>query len=123
MIHDPAGRISLHPHHRRVRIWAGGQVIADSHNAIELRETDYPPRQYLPREDVDLQRLTRSSTVTHCPFKGDTTYFSLERDDATLKDIAWSYERPFEAMTAIKGHLAFDTRLVEEELDWASHEA
>ncbi|QEA39094.1 DUF427 domain-containing protein [Pistricoccus aurantiacus] len=117
MTHDPAGRISLHPHDRTVRVRLGGQAIADSRYAIKLRETDYPHRQYIPREDVDMPRLVRSATLTHCPFKGDATYFSLEQDGEVVSDIAWSYEQPFEAMAAIKDHLAFDTRLVEERLD------
>ncbi|WP_136068667.1 DUF427 domain-containing protein [Modicisalibacter radicis] len=116
MIHDPNGRISLHPHDRRVQVWAGDALIADTRNAIELRETGYPPRQYLPREDVAMQRLTRTDSVTHCPFKGDASYYAIELDDDTLADAAWSYEAPFEAVAAIQGRLAFDSPAIEEQL-------
>lgn len=114
MIHDPAGRISLQRNSRQVRIRAGGVLIADSQAAIELRETSYPVRQYIPREDVTMELLRRSKTITHCPFKGDATYYSIELDGKTMTDAAWSYEQPFEAMAEIKGHVAFDTRIVEE---------
>ena len=103
-------RITLHPHSRCVRILAGDTLIADSCNAIELRERGYPPRQYLPRADVDMSKLSISSTVTHCPFKGDSTYYSLP----DITDVAWSYERPIDEMQAIAGRLAFDADKVTE---------
>lgn len=114
MIHDPEGRISLHPHNRQVQLWAGDVLIADTRNAIELRETGYPPRQYLPREDVDMQCLARTDSVTHCPFKGDASYYTIELEGDTLTDAVWSYEAPFEAVAAIKGRLAFDSPAIEE---------
>ncbi|GGX98555.1 hypothetical protein GCM10007160_27620 [Litchfieldella qijiaojingensis] len=117
MIHDPAGHISLHLNPQRVRVWVGDTLIADTQNAIELREKGYPHRQYIPRQDVDMERLTRSATVTHCPFKGDASYYSLELDGETLTDVAWSYEQPFDAMADIAGHLAFDAPLVRHSFD------
>lgn len=114
MVHDPTGRISLQRNPRQVRIRAGGVLIADSREAIELREIGYPVRQYIPREDVAMELLRRSETITHCPFKGDATYYSIELDGKTMMDAAWSYEQPFEAMAEIKEHVAFDTRIVEE---------
>lgn len=97
-------RITLQPHDRRVQVMIGDTLLADTTRALELRERGYPPRLYVPREDVSLDRLTRSDTVTHCPFKGDAAYFSFG-DQA---DVAWSYERPLEGMEAIAGYLAFD---------------
>lgn len=114
MIHDPTGRISLHHNPERVRVWAGDTLLADTHAAIELRETDYPHRQYIPRQDVVMDRLTPSPTLTHCPFKGDANYFSIALRDEKLTDAVWSYEQPFEAVAEIAGYLAFDTRVVEE---------
>ncbi len=60
-------RIILHPHDCRVQVRVGDTLIADTTCAIELRECDYPPRQYLPREDVRMDLLTLSDTLTHCP--------------------------------------------------------
>ncbi|EPC01553.1 hypothetical protein L861_16915 [Litchfieldella anticariensis FP35 = DSM 16096] len=117
MIHDPTGRISLHPNPQRVRVWIGETLLADTRDAIELREKDYPPRQYIPRQDVDMQHLVQSATVTHCPFKGDASYYSLSLDGETLTDVAWSYEQPFDAMTDIAEHLAFDAPLVRHSFD------
>ncbi|MGB8711698.1 MAG: DUF427 domain-containing protein [Onishia taeanensis] len=101
-------RITLHPHTRRLRIYSGDTLIADTENAIELRERGYPNRGYIPKEDVDMSKLSTSPTVTHCPFKGDSTYYSLP----SITDVAWSYDQPIEEMKAIAGRLAFDTEKV-----------
>ncbi|TFH86873.1 DUF427 domain-containing protein [Billgrantia azerbaijanica] len=111
--HTSDSHITLHPHTRRVRILAGGTLIADTRNAIELRERGYLPRQYLPRADVDMSKLSVSATVTHCPFKGDTTYYSLP----DIADVAWSYERSIDEMQAIVGRLAFDLGKVREQVE------
>ena len=111
--HTPDPRITLHPHDRRVRILDGDTLVADTRQAIELREPDYPHRQYVPREDVDMSQLSVSSTVTHCPFKGDTTYYSLP----DVSDVAWSYDNPIDEMQAIGGRLAFDAEKVTEEVE------
>ena len=101
--HSTEPRIILHPHSHRVRILAGDTLIADSCNAIELCEKGYPHRLYIPKEDVDMAKLSISSTVTHCPFKGDSTYYSL----LDIDDVAWSYERPIDEMQAIAGRFGF----------------
>ncbi|SNY96875.1 DUF427 domain-containing protein [Halomonas sp. hl-4] len=98
-----APRITLHPVSQRVQVHVDGKLLADSTNALELRETGYPPRHYIPREDVRMDLLTPSKTTTHCPFKGDTVYFPL----GEKQDIAWSYEQPVEGMETIAGRVAF----------------
>jgi uncharacterized protein (DUF427 family) len=85
-------RISTRPSRRHVRVERDGQVLADSHRAVELEETGLPTRYYLPREDVRTDLLTPSDTTTHCPFKGDATYFSAPGAD----DAFWVYEDPSE---------------------------
>ncbi|WP_148255394.1 DUF427 domain-containing protein [Aidingimonas lacisalsi] len=102
-------RITLHPHDRRVTVTLDGTLLADTTRAIELREPGYPPRQYIPHDDVRMDLLTSSETVTHCPFKGDACYFSFG-DQA---DVAWSYDQPLEGMEAIAGRLAFHEEAVE----------
>jgi len=99
-----APRIELHPVSQRVQVHVDGKLLADSTNALELRERGYPPRHYFPREDVRMDLLNTSETTTHCPFKGNTVYFSL----GDHKDIAWSYEHPVEGMEAIACRVAFD---------------
>ncbi|TVU68815.1 DUF427 domain-containing protein [Cobetia crustatorum] len=113
MADHPEPRITLHSLSSRVRILVGETVIADTCNALELCEKGYPPRRYLPRSDVEMAKLSVSHTVTHCPFKGDSTYYSLP----DLPDIAWSYDHPIKEMQAIAGRLAFDADKVTLEME------
>ncbi|SEL49223.1 DUF427 domain-containing protein [Halomonas daqiaonensis] len=99
----PEPHITLHPHSRQAQVIIDGTLLADTTHPVELRERGYPPRQYIPRDDVRMGLLTLSETVTHCPFKGDARYFSFGEH----KDVAWSYQRPKEGMEAIAGMLAF----------------
>ncbi|MGQ0333196.1 DUF427 domain-containing protein [Halomonas elongata] len=108
--HAAAARINLHPHTRRVRIYHRDTLPADTRDGIELHEKDYPQRQYIPKADVDMSKLTVSTTVTHCPFKGDSTYYSLPG----IADVAWSYEHPIDEVKPIAGRLAFDSNKVTE---------
>ena len=85
-----AHRISTRPSERHVRVEFDGQVLAETDNAVELEETGLPTRFYLPREDVRMDLLTPTDTTSHCPFKGDASYFSAP--GAT--DAFWVYENP-----------------------------
>ena len=87
-----AHRIATRPSDRRVEVRCGGELLAASDRAVELRETAAPVRYYLPREDVRVDLLAPSSTTTHCPFKGDATYFSAPG----CPDAFWVYEAPTE---------------------------
>jgi uncharacterized protein (DUF427 family) len=99
----PEPRITLHPHSHRVRVVIDGTVLADTTRAIELRERGYPPRQYIPRDDVRMDLLTPSKIVSHCPFKGEASYFSFGEH----KDLAWSYAEPVEGIEEIEGRVVF----------------
>ena len=88
-----AHRISTRPSARRVRVEAGGEVLAESVRAVELDESGLPTRWYLPPEDVRTDLLTASTTTSHCPFKGDATYLSAPG----AKDAFWVYDDPSEA--------------------------
>lgn len=87
----------------------GGTAVARSNTAIHLTEDRYPPRAYLPRADITAE-LKKSEKTTYCPFKGDTVYFHVTVDGATLENAAWSYETPFDEMAAIAHLVAFDDR-------------
>jgi uncharacterized protein (DUF427 family) len=89
---------------KRVRVTVNGEVIADSRAALELKEGNYPVAYYLPRLDVRMERLARTSHSTHCPFKGDASYFSIVDGP---ENAVWSYERPYDEMADIKDLLAF----------------
>jgi len=93
----------------RWTVRAGGAVLGESANALELAEGDYPPVIYFPREDVAMAFLEPSGKSTHCPHKGDASYYSVVTKSTTLKDSVWSYEAPFEGVARIKDHLAFYT--------------
>jgi uncharacterized protein (DUF427 family) len=99
--------IEVSPDPRRVRVVAGGQVIAETTRALSLREASYPAVLYIPREDAKMDLLRPSSRRTHCPYKGDASYFSLALPSGTVEDAVWSYEKPFPAVSGIAGHLAF----------------
>ena len=103
----PDHPITIAANPKRVRVSLGGVVIADSTNALTLKEASYPAVNYLPREDTNMALLSRTERVTHCPYKGDANYFSITADGKTLDNAIWTYETPFPAMTEITGHLAF----------------
>ena len=65
---------------KRIRVLAGGVVIADSTNALTLKEASYPAVQYVPRQDANMALLKRRDRTTHCPYKGDASYFTVTRD-------------------------------------------
>jgi len=99
--------IAIEPTTARVRVLAGGRVIADSRNALVLRESDYPAVYYIPRSDVDMTLLARTDNATHCPYKGDAGYYSVVPGGNRGVNAVWTYEAPYEAVAAIKDHLAF----------------
>ena len=86
---------------------AGGAVLAESTEALELTEGDYPFVIYFPRGDIAMAFLDESDQSSHCPHKGDARYFSIVTKNQTLKNAAWSYEDPNDDVAGIKGHLAF----------------
>lgn len=98
--------ITIAPFKGRVIVRAGDAVIADSMDALTLKEATYPPVFYLPREDVNMAALTRSARQTHCPYKGQASYFDLPIGPEGLNAV-WSYETPHQAVSAIAGRLAF----------------
>ncbi len=97
--------IALNP--RRVRITAGGKVIAETARALVLQEASYPAVQYIPRADADMALLSATHHHTHCPYKGDAGYFTIHAGGETLDNAVWTYEVPYGAVKEIAGHLAF----------------
>ena len=96
--------IVTRPAGARVRVTFHGEVIADTRDAVALAEGSYPVVFYIPRKDVRMDRLQRTSHRTHCPYKGDASYYSIQDGPANA---VWSYEQPKEDMLAIKDLLAF----------------
>lgn len=86
---------------------AGGAVLGETKNALELTEGDMSPVIYFPRGDIAMAFLDKSDKVTHCPQKGDATHYSIVTKSTTLENAAWSYEAPLDDVDQIKDHLAF----------------
>jgi uncharacterized protein (DUF427 family) len=97
--------IARHPH--RVRVVFNGHTIADTTRALALCETTYKPVFYIPREDADMTVCERTNHSTHCPYKGDASYYSIRVGNRLSENAIWSYEQPFPAVAAISGYLAF----------------
>jgi uncharacterized protein (DUF427 family) len=96
--------ITTKPAGARVQVTVKGEVIADSADAIRLEEGSYPAVYYFPRKDVRMERLERTAHSTHCPHKGDASYFSIKGGP---RNAVWSYEAPFDNVAAIRELVAF----------------
>jgi uncharacterized protein (DUF427 family) len=106
-IPGPDHPITITPTKGRVQVKFGGRVIADSTRAVTLQEANYPPVQYIPREDTQMASLQATAHKTHCPYKGDASYFSLKADGKNAENAVWSYVEPYPSVKEIAGHLAF----------------
>jgi uncharacterized protein (DUF427 family) len=103
----PDHPITLEPNPARVVVSVAGRAVADTSHALTLREATYPAVQYIPRDDVDLSLLERTDRATYCPYKGECAYYSIPAGGARSANAVWTYEAPYEAVAAIKDHLAF----------------
>jgi uncharacterized protein (DUF427 family) len=103
----PDHPISIAPNPARIVVWVAGRVVADTRTALTLREAAYAAVQYIPRHDIDMTLLQRTQHATYCPYKGDCTYFSIPIGGDRSINAAWTYEAPYDAVAAIKDHIAF----------------
>jgi uncharacterized protein (DUF427 family) len=103
----PDHPITIEPNPSRVVVSVAGRVIADTREALTLRESTYPAAQYIPRKDVDMSLLQRSGHATYCPYKGDCAYYSISVGGERSTNAVWTYEEPFAAVHSIQDHLAF----------------
>jgi uncharacterized protein (DUF427 family) len=90
-----------------VVVTVGGRVVADSRAALTLQEASYPPVHYVPRADVDMTLLQRTAHATYCPYKGDCAYYSVPAGGERAVNAVWTYEHPYDAVAAIRDHVAF----------------
>jgi uncharacterized protein (DUF427 family) len=103
VLEGPAHKLLFQDHPRRVRAELAGRVVLDSSRGRLLHETGLLPRLYVPLSDLDAEALVRSDTRTHCPFKGDASYWSLQVGDRVSEDAVWSYEDPLEPAAWLRG--------------------
>lgn len=104
---SPSHPITVVANPARVVVTVAGRTVADTRNALTLREGQYPAVQYIPRADVDLALLEPSDTASYCPFKGEAGYYSIPVGGERSIDAVWVYESPYPAVAEIKDHVAF----------------
>jgi uncharacterized protein (DUF427 family) len=103
----PDHPITITPARRRITVTVAGRRIADTREALTLKEATYPPVHYLPRKDVDMTQLQRTAHQTYCPYKGDCAYYSIPSGGDRSVNAVWTYEAPYAAVSAIEEYLAF----------------
>jgi uncharacterized protein (DUF427 family) len=101
-VRDPYHRVDARRSSRPVTVTVGGREIASSSSAVLVAETGLAERWYLPTDDVSAE-LTQTETSTHCPYKGDATYWAVDG----AADLAWSYEDPMDGCQALRGLVSF----------------
>jgi uncharacterized protein (DUF427 family) len=109
----PDHPIAIEPAKQRWRAYFNGHVVADSGEAMVLKEADLPAVVYFPRADVGMEYMGRTERHSHCPYKGDASYYTLTMGGQIAENVAWSYEEPFEAVAPIRNRIAFYTDRVE----------
>ena len=103
----PGHTITLSPNPATVVASVDGAEIARSANVLTMHEGDYPPVQYFPRADVNEALLEATDHTSHCPFKGDASYWSIRAGEQVLENAVWGYEAPYDEMAQIAGYVAF----------------
>jgi uncharacterized protein (DUF427 family) len=106
-IPGPDHPIIITPARDRITVTVAGRRIADTRKALTLFEAVYPPVQYIPRKDVDMTQLQRTSHGTYCPYKGDCAYYSIGAGGERSVNAVWTYEDPCPAVAVIREYLAF----------------
>jgi len=104
---SPDYRVDIEPADQRIRVKYNGVIVADSKNALVLRETRHAPYYYFPKSDVRADLLTKTEHHTHCPFKGNASYWTLAVDGRVAENAVWSYDAPMPEVIGIADHVSF----------------
>jgi uncharacterized protein (DUF427 family) len=112
----PEHPITVEPLQGTVIVKAGDDVVVETARAFVLREADYAPVYYLPRDDARMDLLKRSEKTSWCPYKGEASYFSIPSLGERGLDAIWTYEHPSAPVAIILDHLAFYTDRVSIEI-------
>jgi uncharacterized protein (DUF427 family) len=110
---DPNHPITVSRAPTRVQALFEGHLLADSGDVLVLQEADYDPVYYFPRKDIEMAVLQNSEHQTHCPYKGDASYFTIIRDRKIVENVGWSYVSPLPGRNDIAGRIAFYPEHVE----------
>ena len=106
-IPGPEHPIAIAPARERITVTVAGRPVADTREALTLKEAAYPPVHYIPRKDVDMSQLQRTSRKTYCPYKGDCAYYSIPAGGRRSVNAVWTYETPYADVSEIREYLAF----------------
>ena len=106
-IPGPEHPIVITPARERITVTVAGRHIADTREALTLKEAGYPPVHYIPRKDVDMTQLERTSHQTYCPYKGECAYYNIPLGGERSVNAVWTYEAPYAAVSEIRGYLGF----------------
>lgn len=106
-IPGPDHPITIEKKTTRILVTVAGKVIADTSDALSLKEASYPAVLYIPRKDANMSALQRTDHATHCPYKGDASYYSIPAGGERSVNAVWTYEHPHDAVREIEGYLAF----------------
>ena len=104
---SPAHPISIARANGRVTVQAGGALVAQSDSALLMLEGGHDPVYYIPRKDVQMGQLARTSHSTYCSYKGGAAYYSIKTEAGEIENAVWTYEDPYPAVADIREHLAF----------------
>lgn len=110
----PGHPIDIEPTNGRVVVKVAGKVVADTRDAVTLKEAEYPAVQYIPRKDVDMSLLTPTDHASYCVFKGDCSYYSIPAGGEKSVNAVWVYEDPYPAVGQIRDRVAFYPSRVDE---------
>ena len=119
---DPYTRVDTVHSSRHVRVEVDGQLVAETRRPVLLYETGLPTRYYIPRLEVRMDLLEATDTVTHCPYKGTASYWSLQVGDKVYKDFVWSYPTPIPEIPKIENLLCFYNEKVDIHVDGEKQE-
>jgi uncharacterized protein (DUF427 family) len=104
---NPTYRIGWETSPRRVRVMFNGETIADTTRAQLMLEQNHLPVYYFPMADVRMDLLVRTTNKTHCPYKGEASYWSIVANGKTAENAVWGYQEPYSESAHINGHVAF----------------
>jgi uncharacterized protein (DUF427 family) len=100
-------RVRTEPNQRRIRVFFGGETVADSSRTLYLFETGHLPVYYFPRDDVRFDLLEPTSHRTHCPHKGDASYYTVNAEGKQYENAVWAYPDPIDSVPELRNYVAF----------------